>query len=425
MIDRAFYREAYDYRETLRQSVRTLNRLMDPDTLAETVLSRICETMAIRRGYFYALDDKGRHFIPVKTYPFSAVNAADIWLNNAGLLVRLLRSAKRPILLSDLQQDDREIETIMENLESVLAVPIAHKAEISGIILLSEKRSDTMYSTEDLDLLATLSDQVAIALENGRLHEQLTEQERLKHELGIARKIQMNSLPRSHPVIKGYDIFGCSFPAYEVGGDYFDYLPLSQNKLGLVVGDVSGKGTSAALYMSKIQGFFKALLSSYTSPVNLLTDINRLAFESMDDHSFMTLSMAVLSEKHHNLKVVRAGHPAALHFSIKDRKCFECIPQGMALALDGGGLFEKTLKTVSVKLMPGDTFLMVSDGILEAENSQAEEFGENRLQAAFVTCAAESAEAMGRSILDAVKAFTGDCRQKDDMTVIILKRDIF
>jgi len=291
-------------------------------------------------------------------------------------------------------------------------------------MLLGAKRSETEYSAEDLDLLATLSDQIAIALENGRLHEQLTEQERLKHELEIARKIQINSLPRSHPVISGYDIFGCSIPAYEVGGDYFDYLPFSPTKLGLVVGDVSGKGTSAALYMSKIQGFFRALLSSYVSPADLLADINRLAYDSMEDHSFMTLSMAVLNKNQHRLQVVRAGHPAALHFNYEEGICSQCSPQGIALALDGGALFEKTLKTASLKLQPGDSFIMVSDGLLEAGNNQEEEFGEEGLQEAFSACAAESAEAMGKSILDAVKAFAGDCRQKDDMTLIILKRRI-
>ena len=261
IVDRAFYRKSYDYRETLKQFSRKLNTLMQPEVLMSTVLSNLCESMYIQNGCFFVLEEATKTYVPRMGYPALPTESPDSVVSDSPICNLLVRM-HAPVILSEFKDLSSEIGMICHRYEGVVAVPLLFRDNLSGFIVLSAKRSEMHYSTEDMELLAALGDQVAVALENGKLHLALSEQQRLKHELELARRIQLNSLPQSHPQVPGFDIFGTSIPAYEVGGDYFDYVDMGKERLGIVLGDVSGKGTSAAFYMSKIQGFIPEMVPS-------------------------------------------------------------------------------------------------------------------------------------------------------------------
>ncbi len=418
LVDRAFYREAYDYRETLRQFVRSLNTLMDAEVLTKSVLQQICQTMHIGSGFVYLKLKKETAYTMHTQFPESAWPDTHTFSKDHPF-IRILSENKNPVPLSEYGEALHPYFKSWQN--TGISVPIGQDQELKGFILLDAKQSQIPFSAEDFDLLATVSGQFAIALENSRLHEDLTDQERIKKELEIARHIQINSLPRTQPVIPGFDIYGCSMPAYEVGGDYYDYLDADAGRLGLVVGDVSGKGTSAALYMSKIQGFFRALAPSENDPRNLLCRINQLAYNSFDDQSFVTLVLAMLNFSENEIEVLRAGHPAPLYYDHRKNGCQLLLPRGLALAMDGGGLFSRILESRKLTLEKGDALLFYSDGILEAENSHAEEFGEKRLESVFTDNVAGSASVLGERVIRTVQDFAAGCHQKDDMTLVVVK----
>ncbi len=244
-------------------------------------------------------------------------------------------------------------------------------------------------------------------------------QERLQKELAVAGVIQMHSLPRQNPVVPGLSIAGSCISATEVGGDYYDYLGCGNGKFGVLVGDVSGKGTSAALYMSRLQGIVRALQHLHHAPARLLTAVNDLIHGAIEKTSFITLTYAVFDLDKKRVTLSRAGHNATLYFQNDDYHFL--IPHGLGLGLTSRELFESGLEEVSLKLNPDEILLFYTDGLIEARNLNGEEFGEDRLVELVAAHRMLDAKALNQKILDEVKKFVGFARQYDDMTVLVAK----
>jgi sigma-B regulation protein RsbU (phosphoserine phosphatase) len=251
------------------------------------------------------------------------------------------------------------------------------------------------------------------------------EKQRLEEELRIARQIQMSLLPQeavSHP---GLRIAALCLPATEVGGDYYDLLPLSESRLGVLVADVSGKGTSAALYMAELKGLVLSLSRIYDSPARLLGEANRILAANMDPRSFVTMAYAVVDTAAGTMRYARAGHNPILHFEATTGRTRMLAPPGLGLGMDAGGRFEEILEEVELPLHSGDVFLFFTDGLTEAMNERSELFGESRLRelmegvggAGQGTPVAELKE----RILAEIRRFVGGAAPQDDMTLVILK----
>jgi len=418
IVDKAFYRQAYDYRTTLRQFAEALHTLIEIDMLAKEVLDTICQTMHLVWGSFYIPDERGHQFRAYHVWSEENLTSTSDPIPEKTAWLETVMQKRVSCRLSESDADKSDMST---PIHASVFVPFFIQDQLAGFMLLGEKHTGMPFSAEDFDLLNTLAHQVAVALENGRLHEALTEQERMKRELEIARQIQLNSLPQTRPSIPGFDIYGCSIPALEVGGDYFDYIPLSDDCTGFIIGDVSGKGTSAALIQSKIQGFVRALFPLYPEPKQLLVKLNSLTFQSTDSKSFATVIAAVLNHKTKTLTSTRAGHMAILHYRAGIQKCERWIPAGMGLAIDDGPLFGQTLSVESRTLDPGDVILLYTDGLTEADNDVGEEMGEMNLQSVFVQLVEKNAEDIGKDVIDSVRQFSGDRPQRDDMTLVVIK----
>jgi serine phosphatase RsbU (regulator of sigma subunit) len=255
---------------------------------------------------------------------------------------------------------------------------------------------------------------------------EMAEKKRLEEELRIARNIQMSLLPHGPLVMPGLSVTALCLPAREVGGDYYDFLPLDDGRVGILIADVSGKGTSAALYMAELKGLVLSLSEIHSSPRQLLIDANRIIADHLDSRSFITMIYAVVDTKARTMTCARAGHTPFIYVPAADgaaRQAQVLTPDGMVLGLklDAGERFEQVLEEVTIPLATGDLFVFFTDGISEAMNDADEWFGEDRLSSLVEVHAALPSEELRERILREVESFVSGAPQHDDMTLIVMK----
>ncbi len=247
------------------------------------------------------------------------------------------------------------------------------------------------------------------------------ERERMARELEIARHVQGTLLPKQDPVIAGFDIAGICLPAREVGGDYFDFIRLGENRLGIVVGDVSGKGVPAAIYMTLTKGILQATIQENASPRDALVRLNTLLYQTLERGSFVSLYFALLETAGNNVKMARAGHNPAILYSSATDKITLLQPPGIGLGLEKGEVFRETLQEQELMLMPGDWLVFYTDGFTEAMNVQSEEFGEERLGDILRMNRNKSAAEFLSDLQNRVREFVEAENQYDDMTIVAIK----
>ena len=275
-------------------------------------------------------------------------------------------------------------------------------------------------SRDQLGELALSFNHMAGGIE-GLLREQ-AEKDRLEEELRIARQIQMSLLPPDKATeVPGLRIAALCLPAAEVGGDYYDLLPLSEDRLGVLVADVSGKGTSAALYMAELKGLVLSLSRIYDSPARLLREANLILAANMDTRSFITMTYAVVDVARKKMRYARAGHNPLIHFEAGTGRTRILTPPGLGLGIDRGARFDQILQEEELDLVSGDVFLFFTDGLSEAMNGESELFGEGRLSRILTESERLTTEEIREKILAEVRAFAGGAAQADDMTMVILK----
>jgi sigma-B regulation protein RsbU (phosphoserine phosphatase) len=254
---------------------------------------------------------------------------------------------------------------------------------------------------------------------------EMAEKKRLEEELRIARSIQMSLLPQGPAYMPGLQMTAHCSPAREVGGDYYDFLPLSDRRIGILIADVSGKGTSAALYMAELKGLMLSLSEIHQSPRALMIAANRIIAKNLDSRSFITMTYAILDMDRMTMRYARAGHTPLIHLPGHGlaRRARILIPDGMVLGLniDHGERFEAVLEEVELPLEPGDLFVLFTDGITEAMNAAEDLFGEGRLGTLIEDHADLPFDELRERILREVRAFTGEAGPHDDMTLILLK----
>ena len=326
--------------------------------------------------------------------------------------------------IKQLEGFDREMARLRHQLAMktlCLVVPIMAKEKLLSFLALGPKSNGTKYSQEEKHFIGTLAGQAAFAIENALLLEELTEQERLKRELEIARSVQMRLLPQTDPQIPGLDVYGHCIPAKEVGGDYYDYFYLDDHRLGVAVADVSGKGTSAAFYMAEIKGMMASLTKLIDSPKALLSEVNDRLYHSTDRHVFATMIYAILDVRKHELLFARAGHNALLLRNSQNSEVDFLIPPGMGLGLAKQEIFDRTLIEESRKLNPDDVLIFFTDGVSEAMTSELEEFGEARLAEIIANHNSGSMQSLAQKILTQVEQFSSGVQQHDDITMIAIR----
>ena len=416
-LDHRFYRSGYDYRRATNELAAAMSRTQSMTELAKGVVERLAALMRVKRaGVIFFRDEVvccGH-----EAYGFEDMQWREFCVASDRVIAEGLKRVRGPVPVASLP---RAVADGLHRSEFSVAVPVFSKDRLIGALLVGEKESETAFHDEDFAFLTATANQASVAIENSFLYEELAGQERMKHELSIARKIQLESLPQSTPRIEGLDIAGSSVPAMEVGGDYFDYLSGDAGALTVIVGDVSGKGTSAALYMSKVQGIMRSLHGFGLGPRDLLLRANTLLHGDIEKRSFVTAVGARFDSTARSVRIARAGHLPVYHYRADARSVGRILPRGLGLGLNSSRLFEEELEEVLVPFATGDVFVFVTDGVTEAEGAGGEQIGEERVMSILGGSARESAGAVRDAILRAVATFASGARQADDRTVVVVR----
>ena len=355
------------------------------------------------------------------------LSSRDIQKLNHGILNKFntqIIQDKKPLVFNELSKEigQNYFFGLKATVASLVGVPIVGVNSKFFGILYAAKSSTFGFDPDDINLLEAFSNQVAIALENAALLQKSLQRERLERELQIAREVQLRLLPQSKPQVPHYTLDALTITAYEVGGDYYDFIYKSNANLGLVIGDVSGKGTSAAFYMAETKGIIQSVAQYYDSPLEILSHTNRLLCNSMEKKSFITLLIAGIDTNKHQMRFARAGHCPIIYYRAAEHKIHKLQPPGIAVGLDQSGIFDRMLQEYRLDIKAGDLFLFYTDGLSEAMNKEYEEYGEERMAKILLENHHEPVDILTKIIIDDVFKFTGSHTLRDDLTLILVKR---
>ncbi|HED11709.1 MAG TPA: GAF domain-containing protein [Caldithrix abyssi] len=313
-----------------------------------------------------------------------------------------------------------DIRSWKKDIACIAAAPLLGANDQVLGILYATKSVEFGFDPDDLNMLEAYANQAAIALENVKLIKNSLEQERLERELQIAREVQMRLLPQKLPDVP-LKLETLTITAYEVGGDYYDFYQNHEDHLGIVIGDVSGKGTSAAFYMAETKGIIQSLTREQRNPVEILEATNLILRDSLERKSFITLLVADINYKKRQLSFARAGHCPVAYYSSR-RKSVEFLqPGGIAVGLDKGPVFSKTLELKKINFEKDDVLAFFTDGLSEAMNKSGEEFGEERLGQILTEHAHEEVDVIKDKVINAILGFLQGQNLHDDLTLIIVK----
>ena len=427
--DRRFFRDAYQAEKILSELSDSVRSIGETKSLLMTVAERIAESMHVPRiavlidgsGPYRPAYALGYPEIPDVTFPPNAVTVRQLGCEGNPLRVYLDNPNSWVNRSPELTPEER---AQLELLESELLLPLTLKDKLLGFVSLSQKRSEEPYSGGDLRLLKSVATQTGLALENSRLTatiaESVARREKLNRELEIAREVQERLFPQRLPAVAGLDYFGKCRPALGVGGDYYDFLALPGGKLGIAIGDVSGKGIAAALMMASLEASLRAEAMRGTDDLcTLIQSVNRLVFDATAENRYATFFYAQYDPSSRRLTYVNAGHNPPMLFR-------RTGGAGMPSRLEATGtvvglLADPAFHQASLTLQPGDVFLAYTDGVSEAMNSADEEWGEGGMIATMGSadglCAAETVE----RIIGAADSFAAGAEQHDDMTLVVLR----
>lgn len=305
-----------------------------------------------------------------------------------------------------------------ERYQHAVTVPLRSHNNVNATLVILKKGSYG-FDQEDKSAIETFSDYASIALENSRLLQESIEKERLERELDVAREMQRRLIPAEIPKVEGLDISAVFIPAFEVGGDYYDFFEMNKNRFGFVVGDVSGKGISAAFIMAELRGVFESLSRLMDDPKEILINANDILRKSLESSSFVTVVFGIYDRKDSKAFLVRAGHTPILYANSNGVE--ELRPNGIGLGLNYSNIFNNSLEVIELTLKDDDILVVFTDGITEAKNSGMEDFGLSRLKDIIVSERALTAHEITNRIIHDVTVYSESRQQHDDITLLILK----
>ena len=322
-----------------------------------------------------------------------------------------------PIIVSNVSENKYYVDMHCDT-KSEMLVPLKVEGRTIGVFNI-ESKSLNAYEQNDLELMTAFAAQAAVSIERARLYEQLVESNKISQQLEIARDIQMSFLPKTELTIKGYDITGENIPSGQVGGDYYDFINIVDNQIGIIIGDVSGKGIPASLLMASFRASMIAEIRNNFSIRIICQKVNRLLYESMQPGNFVTAVYGVLDTKNHILTFSNCGHDLPLILRADDS--VEHLSEGgPVLGVTPNATYEER----PVYIGSDDIVILFTDGVLEVFNDNEEQFGEERLIDIIRSNRMKSTTEIRDAIYNAVKEFAADSHIFDDFTMIVLKRTI-
>jgi serine phosphatase RsbU (regulator of sigma subunit) len=409
--------EAFDRKseevETLTNFTNLMTRVLDFDELAENL------TVQVRK-----LSKADASWLIVRHKEGFEIKAADmVEKSDAIAITRQIFSSEREStemkLLENVNfkvENGKAVRTF--SFGSLILAPLKIQGKISGYLFAGSFGSSS-FDSDDFGTIRAFADYAAVALENSLLIRRSIEKERLEKELDIAREIQHKIIPAKPPAVKNLQIAASFIPAFEAGGDYYDFFPLGDNKFAFVIADVSGKGISAAFVMAELKGIFESLVSFAPYPKEILSKTNSLLTKSLGNKEFVTAIYGIMDVEKGVVKLARAGHSPAL--IIRKGNVIRLLPKGIGLSLDADKVFRESLEEEEFELENNDLIVFYTDGVTESMNSRNEFFGEKRLIASLQENYSKSPEEILNMILTEISLFSKNVVQHDDITLVIFK----
>lgn len=415
-------------RQVIEQFARKLAFTSDYETLHKTILSEIAGAASAKKAALFTRrkTESGQDCFFASAYPRIREGLHRIDLDRE--CCRELGARSAPVIREQFEHING-LGHLLSVAADVLKVTDVHvvvslnsNGELLGIAMLSGPPGDRQYDEDELQFLQILADQATFAVEHVQVLEDLKAREHFERELEIARSVQQRLLPQGAPPIDGAQLTGTCLPAYEVGGDYFDYFRLDENRIGIAIADVSGKGTSAAFYMAEMKGMMSSLAPVVDSPKRLLEIVNHRLYKKIDRRVFATMIYGIWDCRTNEFLFVRAGHNALL-LKRANGETELLVPQGIGLGLADSEFFHRYSDEIKLGLESGDTILLYTDGISEARNDLREEYGEDRLVQLLDRLNGVTLDEMQQRILQDVSQFSQNQAQHDDITMVLLKVD--
>ena len=467
IIDRRFFRESYDAQQVLSELGLEMRKVSTVEQLLERAVAKIQDALHVENVTIFIRDQDSGEYICATSSHLTAdgVSASrrdpTLTLSPDGALVKRMSRFTHPLpvdfdrynpwtqdlLSSELAMNDarqRENATL-RIARSALLLPVATKDELLGIVSLGPRLGDLPFSRDDRHLLMAVALQMAFAIQNAELVQEIALEERLRHELAIATTVQQRLFPESPPKMASLELSGVCYPARGVGGDYYDFIPLGQGKLGIAVADVAGKGISAALLMCTVQASLRSQAQSVNGHLTeLVSSMNRLLHVSTDSSSYATFFYAQFDERTGLLTYVNAGHnPPIIVRAAKTVKVQgvgagapktlmppDVVPESngrdeVRLLTTGGpiiGAFDDCVyEQETIQMESGDLLVAYTDGVTEARDAEDSEFGEANLHRIIDSSANIPAHELSELIVQSVREWCGDVPPHDDLTLVVMK----
>lgn len=411
------------YSEAMREKVENqlllelgtkISGSLDSSQLLEQILDLVFQVVRYDAAGIYLVDKKTQWITRQALRGYDAERDEAVRLKVGKGLIGWVAKTGKGAIVPDVTTDTRYVNA-REQTRSEMVAPIRIGSEVIGAFNLESDEQDA-YEQEDMELLMAFAAQAAVAIERTRLHEEVLEMRRLEEEVTIGQRIQRSFLPDRNPEVRNFDIAGANFSSDLVGGDYYDFVRITDNHLGIVVGDVSGKGLAAALIMASFRASLIAEIRNNYAIRTIIGKVNRLLWESIEPDRFVTAIYGVLDIEGRRFTYVNAGHNSA----------FLCRSGGQTFDyLEATGPLLGTFDTAAykermVEVRPGDVLVLYTDGVTEAMDASGDLFGDERLREVIRARRGEPATAIQRGIWDAVKAHR-DGSLDDDMTIVVVK----
>jgi len=307
---------------------------------------------------------------------------------------------------------------------SVMAASLKYGDQDMGVLAVANGPMGAAFLQGDFVVFKSIAEQSAFALYNAIIYSMANEKKRLDHDLEIARDIQRILLPAEAPAINGFQISGISVPARQVSGDYFDYIHVDDERLGVAIADVSGKGVPASLIMAICRSVLRAEAARNPSPADVLRKVNRQLYPDIKEDMFISMAYLILNHERDGdgVTLARAGHDAPLLYKRKSQTVMPIKSPGMVVGIDSGNVFDRLTADFAIPLERGDCLVLYTDGVTEALNTEGDEFGLDRTIQSVRASATDGAQAIVKRVIDDARNFTGSLPQNDDITLIAIRK---
>ena len=333
-------------------------------------------------------------------------------------------SAGEPIHVRDVKSHPafRDAFTRYTDDVSALLSPLRHANKDLGVLVVARRHEDGHFSANDFAVFRSVAEQSSFAIGNARIHREAHEKRAIEGELKNAREVQRILLPQKDPAVIGFRISGTNLPARIISGDYYDYIDLGNQKFGIAIADVSGKGVPAGLLMATCRSSLRSFAPSDASPSTVLAAVNRQLFPDIREDMFISMTYSILDTNTGSLTLSRAGHEPALFFRRETGNVELLRSPGLALGIDSGTVFERVTRDQEIILQSGDCVLFYTDGVKEANDMHDEEFGMERMCETFRLAAPLGAESVLIRMQEELANFTGEGPQMDDITLVAIEK---